>query len=216
MVRVNQRVGIFGGTFDPPHLGHLLVAELARDALQLDMVSFMPAGKPPHKYRSTPSAGHHRVAMLQLAIAGNPAFDILTLEVEANRISYTADTLATLRHTIFTHDETLYFIMGGDSLAYFHTWREPGRILHLARLAVIARPGWTIDLETLERHLPAARGRVDIVEAPLIEISSSDIRRRVREGRTIRYFVPDAVADYIYQQHLYIGMPSPETEGGHF
>lgn len=210
MVRVNQRVGIFGGTFDPPHLGHLLVAELARDALHLDMVYFMPAGKPPHKYRSSPSAGHHRVAMLQLALATNPAFDILTIEVESDRVSYTADTLETLRRTTFTHDETLYFIMGGDSLAYFHTWRDPQRILQQARLAVIARPGWTIDLKTLERHLPEARGRVDIVEAPLIEISSSDIRRRVRNGRTIRYFVPDSVAEYIHKHQLYLNVPTAE------
>lgn len=210
MVRIASRVGIFGGTFDPPHLGHLIVAELARDALQLDTVYFMPAGKPPHKYRSAPSAGRHRVAMLERAIADNPAFDILTIEVESERISYTADTLETLRRTMFTHGETLYFIMGGDSLAYFHTWRDPQRILCQAHLAVIARPGWTIDLETLETHLPEARGRVEIVNAPLIEISSSDIRRRVREGRTIRYFVPDSVAEYIYTHHLYVNVPTTE------
>ncbi len=203
------RLGIFGGTFDPIHCGHLLIAEEFREQLQLDRILFLPAGQPPHKIGRTISPVRHRLAMLHLAIAGEPGFDISYVDVQRPGPCYTADSLAILRAQ-FPGDE-LYFLMGQDSLADLPTWHDPNRVAAQAILAVALRPGVTIDLEGVIAAVPAARDRIRLVSAPLIQIAASDIRRRVAEARSIRYHVPRAVEDYIYAQRLYVPAPAPSA-----
>ena len=203
------RLGIFGGTFDPIHFGHLLLAEEFREQLQLDRVLFLPAGQPPHKIGQPISPVQHRLAMLHLAIAGEPAFDVSYVDVQRPGPCYTAVSLGILR-TQFPHDE-LYFLMGQDSLADLPTWHEPNRVAAQALLAVALRPGASVNLEQVLAAVPAARDRIRLIEAPLIQIAASDIRRRVAEGRSIRYHVPRVVEDYIVAQRLYVTVPDPSV-----
>jgi len=203
------RLGIFGGTFDPIHLGHLLIAEEFREQLQLDRVLFLPAGQPPHKSGRPISPVQHRLAMLHLAIGGEPAFGISYVDVQRPGPCYTADSLAILRSQ-YPGDE-LFFLMGEDSLAALPTWRAPNRIAAQAIMAVALRPGVTIHLDRVIAAVPTARDRIQLVRAPLIQIAASDIRRRVAEGRSIRYHVPREVEDYIYANQLYVQAVTPST-----
>ena len=196
------RLGVFGGTFDPPHLGHLIVATELRHALALDRVLFVPAGRPPHKTTLDVTADHHRLAMLRLAIADDPAFAISPIDLDRGGLSYTVETLAALRDQHGAGTE-LVFLMGEDSLRDLPTWREPDRIATLAELGVARRPGVAVELEEVYRRVPAARGRVRLVGVPLIGIASSDLRARVARGAPIAYQVPAAVATYIHQAGLY-------------
>ena len=199
----SRRVGLLGGTFDPIHTGHLILGEAARQELALERVIFMPAGEPWRKAGRELAPARHRLAMVRLAIAGNPHFEVSTLEVERPGPSYTADTLAVLKDELGPGIELL-FIIGRDSLADLPHWKEPQRIIAQARLAVAERPGWPPPPdEALERALPGVRARLTTFPMPAVEISSSEIRRRCREGRSIRYLVPAAVADYIRDQSLY-------------
>lgn len=192
-----RRMGIFGGTFDPPHLGHLALADWAREALALDRVVFVPAARPPHKRGRRMSPAVHRVAMTRLAVRGNRAFGVSTLEVRRDGPSYTVDTLRVL--TRAHGGAALWLLMGEDSLREFPTWHAPGEILELARLAVAGRPG-----ERAPRRLaPAARRRVVWLHNPELQISSSTIRDRMRSGRSVRYLVPDAVVRYAETHGLY-------------
>jgi nicotinate-nucleotide adenylyltransferase len=203
------RLGIFGGTFDPIHNGHLLIAEEFREQLQLDRVLFLPAGQPPHKIGRPISPIHHRLAMLHLAIRGEPAFGVSYVDVQRSGPCYTADSLAILRAQ-YPGDE-LFFLMGEDSLADLPNWHDPNRIAAQAILAVALRPGVTIDLERVIAAVPAARDRILLIRAPLIQIAASDIRRRVAAGHTIRYHVPREVEDYIYRHRLYVHAATPST-----
>lgn len=196
-----RRVGIFGGTFDPVHLGHLIIASEIRFALALERVLFVPAAQPPHKPERMVTADHHRLAMLELAIAGNPDFGISRVELERSGPSYTVDTLEILNRQLAPAG--LVLLMGADSLRDLPTWREPGRIAERAELAVAQRPGVEVDLDAVYEAIPEARGRIHLVDIPLIGISSSDIRRRVQEGRPIRFHVPTAVERYIVEHGLY-------------
>ena len=194
-----QRIALFGGTFDPVHLGHLIVAEQCREQAGLDQVWFVPAARPPHKQERTLTPFGQRGEMLALAVAGNSAFHVSEIEKDRPGPSYTADTLTELaeRHPDFE----LSFIMGSDSLPDLPLWHDPGRILELARLLVVARPDWPIrSLEEL-----GGKVRAQVVQAPLIDISSRDLRRRVAEGRSIRYLVPRALEVYIREKQLYRG-----------
>lgn len=202
MTRTRQpRLGIFGGTFDPVHTGHLIVATELQFALNLDQVRFVPSGNPPHKADQEVSANADRLAMLELAIAGNPSFAISTLELDRSGPSYTADLLATL-HTGLP-DTQLVFLMGEDSLRDLPTWHRPDEIVALAELGVAIRPEIETDLEEIFQRLPGARGRITIVETTLIGISSSALRQRVRDGAPIRYQVPAAVEEYIMTSGIY-------------
>jgi nicotinate-nucleotide adenylyltransferase len=191
------RVGVFGGSFDPVHLGHLIMAGEALDRLRLDHVVFVPASHPAHK-RSRALAGiRHRLAMLRLATRGNPRFRVSAIEAERGGVSFTADTLEAIARD---RDVSLYFILGQDNLVEFHTWRDPDRIARLARLVVVPRQTGARSVSAL----PAAwRRRVVTLEAPWIGISSTEIRRRVRAGRTVRYWVPDRVLTYMERHALY-------------
>jgi nicotinate-nucleotide adenylyltransferase len=197
------RLGILGGTFDPIHFGHLLAAEEARVALALDRVLFAPAGDPPHKPGRKVLPVAHRLAMVRLAIADNAAFVVSTVDIDRPGPHYTLDTIRLLRETWGTSAEGTFFVMGGDSLSHLLTWHQPARLIQLCRLAVVARPGYQADLEELERVLPGLSQRLDWVEMPVLGISSSDLQRRVRDGRSIRYQVPAAVAGYVAEHGLY-------------
>ena len=197
------RIGVFGGTFDPVHLGHLIVATELRHALALDRILFVPAGRPPHKPDLEISDDAHRLAMLRLALDGDPAFAISTVDVDRGGLSYTSELLAILRRELNPVD--LVFLMGEDSLRDLPTWHEPGRIAALAELGVALRPGVAVDLEAVLRAVPEARGRVHLVPTPLIDIASRDLRRRVATGAPIRYQVPAAVEAYIREHGLYRG-----------
>jgi nicotinate-nucleotide adenylyltransferase len=195
------RLGVFGGTFDPPHQGHLALAEWARAELGLDRVLFVPAGEPPHKRRRGLSPAAHRVAMTRLAVRGNPAFEVSTLEARRRGPSWTADTVRALAAA---HPRArLHLLMGADMFATFATWREPGEIARLAVLVVALRPGARVP-----RRVPAAvRGGRGVVWLgnPGLEVSSSALRERARRGRSLRYLVPDAVGRYLERHRLYDG-----------
>lgn len=198
--RLGHRLGILGGTFDPPHLGHLILAEYAAAALALEQIWFMPAASPPHKTSEITSADH-RAAMVTLAIEGNPRFSLSRIDLDRPGPHYTVEMLRLVRAQ--TEIDTLYFLMGADSLHNFATWRDPAAILDLALLAVVQRPGTTLDLTTLATTVPAIQSRVTFVDAPEIAISSTALRTRVQQGLSIRYQVPPAVSTYIEQQGLY-------------
>jgi nicotinate-nucleotide adenylyltransferase len=194
-----KAIGLLGGTFDPIHNGHLAIAGRVRDALGLAGVIFIPAGVPPHKPGQAVSPGADRAAMIALAIAAEPGFSLSTIELDRPGPSYTVDTLAAL-----ATGQASEFILSAEAFAAFPGWHDPGRILELARLAVVPRAGARpIDIGWLDAHLPAWRDRVDFVDAPPVDVSASVIRDRVRAGRSIDGLVPAAVADYIQAHHLY-------------
>ncbi len=201
------RIGIFGGTFDPPHVGHLLLAERAIVQLGLDRVLFVPAGTPPHKRVRRLSPAAHRLAMTRRAIAGNERFQVSTLELRRRGASYTVDTLRALGKRI--PKARLFLLIGEDSLREFETWREPDAIRSLATL-VVARRSRSKDEARAERaHPRVTRGNrlsavVWLAGEPL-DLSSSRIREEARHGCSIRYLVPDRVAEYVSRHRLYGG-----------
>jgi nicotinate-nucleotide adenylyltransferase len=197
-----MKLGILGGTFDPIHLGHLILAQASADHLGLDQVLFAPAGVQPLKRDRRTAPAADRVAMVEAAIAGNPRFALSRVDVDHPGLSYTVETLDRLR-AAWGPDAMFWFIIGLDSLANLLAWRDPGGILARARLAVASRPGVSIDLPALTAALPQLPTQIDRVPAPLIAISASDLRARVAAGHSVRYFVPDAVAAYIATHRLY-------------
>jgi len=199
-----MRVGVLGGTFDPIHIGHLVAAEEVRAQLGLDRAVFVPAGLPPHKLSNDISPVDHRLAMVKLAIASNPYFAVSRVDIDRFGPCYTVDTIELLRAE-WGPDIELYFIMGSDSLADILTWYRPERLIRLCSLAVVERPGYRVDMEELERALPGITSRVHFVNSPPLDISSTDIQRRVRQGLPIKYQVPEVVEDYIYEHELYTG-----------
>jgi nicotinate-nucleotide adenylyltransferase len=196
------RIGVFGGTFDPIHLGHLIVAEHAREALALDRVLFVPAGGPWHRRSRPQASAEQRVAMARLATADNPAFVVSTADAAREGPTYTVDTLAALQRD--SPEARLVFLLGQDGLAMLPSWRTPERILALAEVAVLARPGAAPpDWAALEAAIPGAQSRLRLLESPLIAISATEVRERVGGGRSIRYLVPREVAAYIAERGLY-------------
>jgi nicotinate-nucleotide adenylyltransferase len=194
-----MNVGILGGTFDPVHLGHLLLAEQARVQLTLDEVLFIPAGEPWRKSHRAVTPAEHRLAMLRLAIQGNSAFGISDIEVRRDGPTYTADTLEALAGERL--DDAFWFILGADALWDLPNWREPGRIVKHALLAVAQRESH--EAAPAELNLPELVGRITSFECPRIDISSTDIRARAADGLSIRYLTPDAVGAYIEEHALY-------------
>ena len=197
------RLGILGGTFDPIHHGHLVAAVEAWYQLRLDKVLFVPAGIPPHKPNRPISPTCHRLRMLEMAIAGRPHLEISRVDLDRPGPCYTVDTLERLRAE-WGPKPAFFFIEGADSLAEMVTWYRPQRLIELCELAVVARPGIEVDLPRLEAQLPGLSSRVHWVQMPLLQISSSDLRARVREGQPISYLVPGGVEAYIYEQNLYL------------
>jgi nicotinate-nucleotide adenylyltransferase len=203
-----RRLGVMGGSFDPIHIAHLIMAETAREALGLDRVLFMPAGKQPLKQGKPATPADHRMAMVELAIEGNPYFALSRVDLDRAGLSYTVDSIEKLREEWGGPDEVaMWFIIGSDSLLTMQQWREPERILAHTRLAVIHRPNFspntTGDMDALEAQMPGIKAAIDWVAAPLLEISSSDIRERVRAGHSIQYITTEPVRAYIESQRLY-------------
>lgn len=192
-IKRRKRIGFFGGTFNPPHVGHLLIAEQARENADLDMVLFVPAFQPPHKPGLDVIAPRHRLAMVRLAIKGNTAFAASDMEIKQGGISYTVNSLRTLRAR--EPNAEVYLLMGSDSIRDFHMWKAPEEIDDMAELLVYPRKGFEPDGET--------KRRVRLLKAPEIELSSTEIRLRVTRGRSIRYLVPAPVEDYIRRNRLY-------------
>lgn len=201
-----RRVGILGGTFDPVHYGHLVIAEEVYAALDLAEMVFVPAGHPPHKPERVVAAAQHRLAMLELAIAGNPHFSISRVDLERPGPSYTVETLRLLRQQ-WGEQTALYYLIGWDSLEDFLTWRDPAGILEqLSYLVAVRRPGYAEESgyrASLEARLPGITQRLLVVPAPQLEISSTELRERVAEGRPIKYQLPERVEQYIEQYRLY-------------
>ncbi len=193
--RKRKRIGLFGGSFDPPHIGHCIIAARAVDQLNLDKVLFIPAYIPPHKKHRSTSDPRHRLAMTRLAIRSTKTFACSDQEVRRKGVSYTVDTLRDLKRKF--PDAELFLIIGGDSLAFFPSWREPEAILNLASLAVYDRPK-----VQLQRKQKGSK-RIASIAGPLLDISSSGIRTMVAAGQSITFLVPQAVERYIRSHRLY-------------
>jgi nicotinate-nucleotide adenylyltransferase len=198
-----RRVGVLGGTFDPPHIGHLWLATLAADQVGLDRVLLMPAARPPHKGTARVGNAADRVLMTRLAISGDPLLEVTLIEMERPGPSYTVDSIAELL-AAYGPETQLVLLMASDQLAVIDTWRQPDRLLDLAEWAVAPRPGSPM-LERaalVERFGPAA-SRIHLLHGPMLDVSSTEIRRRVAAGRSIRYLVPRAVEELIADRGLY-------------
>ncbi len=191
-----QRIGIFGGTFDPPHIGHLIIAEHARVQFKLDRVVFIPAYRPPHKAGRASTAPQHRLNMVRRAIRGNPWFKVSDIELKRKGVSYTIDTIRAV-HRRFP-DASMFLILGSDNLSEFHTWKSYDELLALTRLLVYARGHGR-----LLRPSRLRRARISFVRGLLLDISSSAIRQLIRSRHSIRYLVPADVERYIISRKLY-------------
>jgi nicotinate-nucleotide adenylyltransferase len=196
-----NRVGLLGGTFDPPHIGHLLLAECARDQLALDCVLFLPAGRPPHKEGETITAVHHRLAMIRLATAGHEAFQVDTADVERPPPHYTVTLLPLLRERY--PQATLWLLLGGDSLRDLPSWHRPDELHRWCRLAVLPRPGDPVAWRALKRQLPSTAKVVDLLDGPSVAVSGRQIRRWAAMGRSLCYLTPATVIEYIQRKKLY-------------
>ena len=198
-----MRFGILGGTFDPIHLGHLLMGETAWQKLGMQRVLFVPAGDPPHKQSEVGTPARHRRAMVELAIAGNPNFELCPVDLDRAGPHYSTDTVRLIRAQYELTAADCFFIIGSDSLQDLPKWHQPAELLKLCRLAVIHRPGYQPEMSTLAEQLPGVSERLLWVEMPLIGISASDVRDRLQAGQSIRYQVPAAVREYIFSHKLY-------------
>lgn len=186
-----KKIGLLGGTFNPPHLAHLIMANEVADKLGLDEVRFMPNAVPPHKVKDGDATAAERLEMTRLAIADNPRFTLEPFEIERGGVSYTYETMMLL--TAREPDVQFYFIIGGDSIDDLHTWYHIDELVQLVHFVGVARPG----------HLGTTTYPVELVEAPLIDLSSTLIRKRLQQGLTTRYLLPDKVAQYIREEGLY-------------
>ena len=207
MVEQSQRIGIIGGTFDPVHYAHLAIAEEVYCALKLTRVFFVPAGQPPHKPEQRITQARHRVAMLELAIGANPHFALSLVDVQRAGPSYTVDTLRLLRAE-WGPGADLYFVIGSDSLQDLPTWYDPAGILAQVTIVALLRPGYgetAAERAQLSKRLPGLEQRLIFLKGPRLDISSTELRRRVAAGRPIRYQTPDVVEEYIRRHGLYQG-----------
>ncbi|MCX6135647.1 MAG: nicotinate-nucleotide adenylyltransferase [Ignavibacteriales bacterium] len=190
-----NNIGIFGGSFDPPHLGHLVIAEFARRALKLDVVFLVPAYQPPHKTGKHTSTAQDRLAMTKLSVRGNPHLRVSDIEIRRKGISYTVDTVRAFQKKF--PSSSLFLIIGSDSLEQFNSWKDPDAILALASLAVYRRPGW--------RTAKSKEGRVTLreIKGPRMKLASSEIRKRLHDGKAIDEMVRENVFAYIMRNRLY-------------
>jgi len=193
-----MRIGIFGGTFNPPHIGHLIVAEFIREEANLDKIIFVPCSSPPHKqnlnYLSQLADPLHRFEMVKIAIKSNPFFEASDVEIKRGGISYTIDTINQMLEEFPGH--IFYLLIGADQFREFHTWRKPEEIVSKARLIVFNRPGFVIPESEFSRF-------AEFITVPNIDVSASTIRSRIRSGKSIKYLVPAEVEEYIYANGLY-------------
>ena len=197
-----MRVGIFGGTFDPPHLGHLILADEALHQLKLERLLWVLTPDPPHKQGQTISPWQQRLELVQAALADNPAFEISRVDIDRPGPHYAVDTVRVLHDQL--PGEELFYLMGGDSLHDLPTWYQPQELVRLcAQFAVMHRPSDAIDLQTLEVLLPGIGAKVHFIEAPMLEISSGDIRERAASGQPFRYFLSPSVYNLVQSERYY-------------
>ncbi|MFN2109065.1 MAG: nicotinate-nucleotide adenylyltransferase [Anaerolineae bacterium] len=206
-----SRFGILGGSFDPPHYGHLALAETARVQLELSRVLFVPAGKPPHKRSRSMSPAEDRAAMTAAAIADNPAFALSRVDLERPGPHYTVETLTLLREQ-YPHVDAWFFLLGEDALHDLPIWHDPLGILKQASLAVMPRMGQRVDLAELIAALPPLAKRLVWLDVPPVDFSATDLRCRIREGLPLRYLVPPPVEAYIHEHDLYQQMSESANE----
>ena len=198
----HERVGLFGGTFDPPHVGHLILAAEARSQLELTRVLWTVTPDPPHKQDQVITPLEHRLAMVKLAIEDEPSFELSDIELNRPGPHYTLDTIKLLAEQI--PGVEIVPILCGDSLNDLPTWYKPEEIVYAAHwVGVMRRPGETANLQELERELPGISSKIHYVDAPLLEIASREIRSRAASGKPYRYYLPEPVYEYIEQHHLY-------------
>lgn len=198
-----RRIGVFGGTFDPPHVGHLALAERARDELGLDRVLFVTAARPPHKGAQPLSRVVHRIAMTRLAVRGFKAFEACDLELLRRGPSYTVDTLRALHGA--HPGAALWLLLGEDSLRGFPTWKQPAEILELARLAIAPRSPGAGRKRSIPRSPAGLAQRLTWLPGPVLEVSSSDLRERAQRGASLSVLVPEPVVRYVRRHRLYVG-----------
>jgi nicotinate-nucleotide adenylyltransferase len=197
-----MRLGVFGGTFDPPHLGHLILAAEARSQLHLDRLLWVLTPYPPHKQNQSVSSLEQRLALVEAALAPDITFDLSRVEIDRPGPHYAADTIELLQQEY--PDAGIYYLIGGDSLHDLPTWHEPQRFLgQIAGLGVMRRPGDYINPTVLERALPGIDHKLLMIHAPLMEISSSELRQRIASGKPFRYYLPPAVYDLIVERGYY-------------
>jgi len=198
-----MKVGVLGGSFDPIHYGHLVAAEEARAELGLACVIFVPAGQPPHKLHRVLSPPEVRLEMVNIAISTNPYFESSRVEIDRPGPHYTADTVAILRSQLGAQTD-IFFIVGLDSLLEVATWRDPERLLNLCYLVAVTRPGYpAVDVTQLDMRIRRWADRIITLPIPQLDISSSNLRQRVRQGRPIKYQLPESVEQYILGHGLY-------------
>ncbi len=200
-----EKIGIMGGTFDPIHYGHLVLAEQIRTQFELDRVVFIPAGRPPHKQDMDITSSHHRYSMTLLATITHPYFEVSKIEIENKNVSYTINTIRKLK-SMYNSNTELYFITGADALNELETWKEPEELLKLCRFVAATRPG--IDVKKLKEKIEYLNkkynSQIIITDVPALAISSTDIRKRIKSGKSIKYIIPETVEHYIYKNNLYI------------
>ncbi len=201
-----MRIGILGGAFNPPHIGHLVCAQEALVQLELDKVVFVPTGQAPHREIEEDPGREARYEMCKAAIEGDERFEATRAELERDGPSYTSDTLRGMRDA--APDDELFLLLGGDQAASLATWHEPDQVLALATLGVVERVGYTRNTIGIKLSRLKGSDAVRYLDMPLMQVSSTSVRRRVREGRPIRYLVPDRVIEYIESSGLY-SVPAP-------
>lgn len=198
-----KRIGIMGGTFDPIHYGHLVAAEAAREAFCLEKIIFVPAGIPPHKVQEEVTPARHRYLMTLLAIMSNPYFEISRVDLERGGVTYTVDTLADLKKEF--SEAIIYFITGADAILEILSWKSPAQVMSMADFIAVTRPGYDLDQlsKTLGSFYSEFQEQIHVLEIPPVGISSTALRRRLKEGRSVRYLVPETVVTYIENRGLY-------------
>ena len=197
-----QSIGIFGGTFDPPHIGHLILAAEALSEFRLDRLSWVLTSDPPHKQEKVISSLPHRLAMVELALANNQAFELSRVDIDRPGPHSAVDTVRILAGQ--NPGACLMYLMGGDSLRDLPTWHDPaGFVAACGSIGVLRRPQAAIDLDSLEKKIPGIGKKVRIMDAPLLDIAARDIRERVAENRPYRYYLPEKIYEYILENHLY-------------
>lgn len=198
-----MRIGIFGGTFDPPHLGHLILAAESYDQLRLDRLLWVLTPDPPHKQGMNIHPMEQRIEMVLAAMGSDPAFELSRIEIDRPGPHYAEDTVHLLGKEF--PDAELFYLMGGDSLHDLHTWHEPQAFIKACSgLGVMRRPGDEIDLDLIESYLPGISKKVNFIDAPLLEISARQIRYRIATGKPYRYYLPPAVYRLILEKHYYL------------
>ena len=198
-----MKVGIMGGTFDPIHTGHLVTAEAVRDKLNLDEVLFIPSARPPHKLGKHITSPEHRLAMTVLATCFHQKFRVSTIEIMRNGPSYAVDTIDSLKKE-YENGTEFYFILGADAALELSTWHNAQELIEKCNFIAATREGTDIDIKAIEAQFPeSAKGHILRVDTPKIEISSTDIRNKLKTGRSIKYLVPDTVEAYIRKERLY-------------